>query len=379
VEVSTYAAAEMPSTPIHQLPEALWDPGYTCTGQMQRVPSSRTEDCLVQSWGGRYLWLRLRLKGDGYTTPAVQAIRVHYPRSSYLQYLPAVYSADQESRWFLERFLSIFQTEWDDLEQRIAEIGRYFDPEAVPAGKALAYLARWLALPLEGDWDWEQKRRLLAAIPDLYRRRGTAQGLRAYLQVYLHNITSLDPEAQGAYPQIVEGFQERDRLLLSVPDLATLDSGSPLWGPAQVGRLQLDVFSREGEVRLVSPGDPQGDLFHEYAHRFRVFMPAAWVRTAQQERMIRRALDAEKPAHTCYDLCLVEPRFRVGLQSTVGLDTIIGPYPVAYLACPHDDVPPSRPPRHRLGYDTILAGEPEDRLGMQLAPGIRVGVDTILS
>ena len=63
---------------------------------------------------------------------------------------------------------------------------------------------------------------------------------------------------------------------------------------------------------MVSTGDPQRDAFHEYAHRFRVFVPAAWVRSAEDERMVRRAVDAEKPAHTAYELCLVEPRFRVG-------------------------------------------------------------------
>jgi hypothetical protein len=147
-----------------------------------------------------------------------------------------------------------------------------------------------------------------------------------------------------------------------------------------VGRLQLGVFAREGEVRLVSTGDPQRELFHEYAHRFRVFVPASWVRTAQDERMVRRALDAEKPAHTRYDLCLIEPRFRVGLQSTVGLDTMIGDYPVARLACRHAaDVPPSRPPRHRLGYDTILGRRLADGPSLQLAPGTRIGLETILT
>jgi phage tail-like protein len=335
---------------------------------------------LIQSREGQYLWLKLQLAGDGYTTPAVGSMWVHYPRESYLQYLPAVYAADDESRWFLERFLSIFQTEWDDLERRIEEIARYFDPQAVPGGDFLTYLARWLALPLEGAWDWKQKRHLLEAAPQIYPRRGMIDGLRDYLRIYLQNITGLAPEDRTDYPQIVEGFRERQRLMLSVEDLATLGRGAPLWSPSAVGRLQLDVFAREGEVRLVSIGDPERDLFHEYAHRFRIFVPAAWVRTAEDERMVRRALDAEKPAHTRYDLCLVEPRFRVGLQSTIGLDTVIGAYPVARLACPHEtDAPPSRPPRHCLGYDTILAGRPADGPSLQLAPGTRVGLDTILT
>jgi phage tail-like protein len=457
VIVSTFAhETQLTTDYIQRLPEESWDTQHAIIGQMQPPPGTSTQskpdhlhEFLVQSREGRYLWLRLILKGDGHGTPIVRAIRAHYPRSSYLAYLPAVFAADDESRWFLERFLSVFQTEWDDLERRIEEISRYFDPNAVPAGDALQYLARWLALPLEGGWDEEQKRRLLTAASLIYRQRGTIDGLRDYLRVYLQNITGLalapehssfkitdqslkDLKSEGVpdsvlrkleiirnqeivgekkllgileavigdeqtakfksvilnlastepleYPQIIEGFRERQRLMLSIDNLGDLGQGAPLWGPSQVGRLQLDVFAREGEVRLVSTGDPERDLLHEYAHRFRVFVPAAWVRTAEHERMVRRALDAEKPAHTCYDLCLVEPRFRVGLQSTVGLDTIIGAYPAARLACPHEmDAPPSRPPRHRLGYDTILAGESAADAGMRLTPSTRVGIDTILT
>jgi phage tail-like protein len=387
VVVSTYTNEESKSDEaIRQLPEDWWETCYAITGQMQappqpgnKSPAPRSPDVLVQSRSGRYLWVRLQLKGDGFGTPAVTALRIHYPRASYLDFLPAVFAADDESRWFLERYLSIFQTDWDALEGEIADISRYFDPKAVPSGPALDYLARWLALPLEGAWDAEQKRRLLVAAPQIYAQRSTPQSLQHYLQVYIHNVTGLSPAAQSDYPLIVEGFRERQFLQMSLGEFGVLGQGAPLWGPSIVGRLQLDVFANTGEVRLVSTGDPERDVFHQYAHRFRVFLPAAWVRTAEAERMIHRALDAEKPAHTQYDLCLVEPRVRVGLQSTVGLDTIIGGYPVARLACAQDsDAAPSQAPRHRLGYDTILAGQPAAAGGTQLRPATRVGIDTIL-
>lgn len=393
--VSSYTNAQLRSDEdIRGLPDHLWDTEFAIVGQMQPPPQNPTKksemlsgvedqvekEFLIQSQEGQYLWLKIELRGDGYATPAVHSIRVHYPRQSYLEDLPAVYSADDESRRFLERFLSIFQTEWDDLEGRIDEIARYFDPKAVPAGAFLEYLASWLELPLEGAWGQEQKRNLLTVAPGIISERGTSDGLRQYLQVYLQNISGLTPTKQQNYPQIVEGFREREHFMLSIEDSANLGRGAPLWSPAVVGRLQLGVFAREGEVRLVSTGDPERDLFHEFAHRFRVFVPAAWIKTAADERMLRRALDEEKPAHTHYDLCLIEPRFRVGLQSTVGLDTIIGDYPVARLSCPHDtDTPPSRPPRHRLGYDTILAGDPTAEAGLRLTPSARVGVDTILT
>jgi phage tail-like protein len=318
-------------------------------------------DFLVQSGVGRFLSLRVRLESDGFSTPVVDSAKIHYPRESYLQYLPATYSSDDEGRVFLERFLAIFQTEWDAFDRTIDEEERFFDPDSVPAGPFLEYLARqWLALPLEGDWNDEQKRRLLSAAPKLYPHRGQLAGLRDFISVYLANMAGLETEdiRTMGFPAIVEGFRERTHLFASSGSAARLGFGAPLWSATVKRRLQLGVYSQEGEAELVSAGDPEHDLFAQYAHRFRLSVPAGWVRTAAQERMLRRALDAEKPAHTQYDLCLVESRFRLDAQSTVGVDTIIGAAPSLRLGCTDcTDVPPSLPPHGRLGYDTVLASQ----------------------
>jgi phage tail-like protein len=375
VTVSTFADQRArPDDEIAALPAAAWGTpqGFMGEATPPDAPASATAaEFAVQSVAGRYLWVRVELAGDGYVSPAVGAIRAHYPRESYLSYLPAVYEADEESRRFMERFLAIFQTEWEGLEQTVHEVERCFDPDAVPPGPLLAELARWLALPLEGDWDDAQRRRLLAAAPALVPLRGTLEGVRGYLRVYLENMTGLDL-AGGGYPEISEGFRERARLLLGLDELSELGGpAAPLWSPDVVGRLQLDVVAREGEVRMVSTGDPERDLFHEHAHRFRVFVPAAWVRTATDEEMVRRAVDAEKPAHADYALCLVEPRLQVGVQSTVGLDTIVGAHPLVELACADgDDSAPSRAPRGRLGLDTVIGGAPASPT-MRLEPGPR--------
>lgn len=143
VVVSTYTDGQLRRPEeIQALSEHLWDTRYAVIGPMQPPPDlaarpDGVREFLIQSREGQYLWLRLQLGGDGYSTPAVGSIRVHYPRESYLTYLPAVYSADDESRWFLERFLPIFQTEWDELERRIGDIAQYFDPDAVPSGDFL--------------------------------------------------------------------------------------------------------------------------------------------------------------------------------------------------------------------------------------------------
>jgi phage tail-like protein len=375
VDISTYTSDAAAANPPPAL-SPLWSAGYTAVGQLQppsgpmptlaelapEPPAPPPGDFLVQSRQGQYLWLMIRLRSDGFGTPALRGLRVHFPRESYLQYLPAIYSTDETSRWFLERYLSIFQTEWDDLERRISTLPALFDSEAVPAGLFLDALAQRFGLPIERQWSDEQRRTLLLGMRDFYTRRGTAAGLRAYLQAYLQNMSGLTPAEQNCYPLLTEGWRERRRLELAPPDEQASDALLRLWSPSEVGRLHIGAYARVGQARLVDTGDPPRDIFHAFAHRFRVYVPSAWVRTAAAERMLRRALEAEKPAHVAYELCLVEARFRVGVQSTIGFDTILGDYPQARLACPNQDdqeLPPSRAPRYRLGYDMVLGGVPQ--------------------
>src|SRR5262249_31586950 len=106
---------------------------------------------------------------------------------------------------------------------------------------------------------------------------------------------------------------------------------------------------------LVSTGDPERDFFHHFAHRFRIYAPAVWVRTSEQERLLRRAIEAELPAHLKYDLCLIEAGIRVDIQSTVGLDTIIGEPPRWRWPGEPEERAQSRPPLNRLGESAELS------------------------
>jgi phage tail-like protein len=422
LKVETFASNGAPPAPA----DPNWEACYQASGAMpsRRTPPRRVGSCphpaipnprptkpnaasvgrphefLVQSRGGRYLWIRVTLCGNGYATPAISALTVHYPRASYLDYLPGVYRAEDDSSRFLEQFLSGFQTTWDDLHCEISNIARYFDPKGVPAGDPLTYLAGWLALPLEETWTDEQRRRLLVAAPKLtagrgphhIAGRGSVAGLRDFLRVILANIAGDDVEKQTDFPALVEGFRERRRLTVGVrgqdrvgwveePEAGAqrVEHGTALWSEAVVGRLRLGSFEREGRARVVSTGTPGLDLYQHHAHRFRVIVPAGWIASADAERMFRRAVEAEKPAHTQYELCLVEARFRVGVQSTVGHDTILGEPARLRLAGTCDtDTAPSRPPRHRLGYDTILAVAP-DGAELRLDAGTRLGIDAVIS
>jgi len=76
---------------------------------------------------------------------------------------------------------------------------------------------------------------------------------------------------------------------------------------------------------FVSPQDEYArPLFAEVAHRFtaRVYRGHAYSDAAAGT--VRAVLERERPAHTTYHVCVVEPRMRVGVQARVGIDAVVG-------------------------------------------------------
>jgi phage tail-like protein len=68
-------------------------------------------------------------------------------------------------------------------------------------------------------------------------------------------------------------------------------------------------------------------LFDDTGHHFVVRVNAHEVTSPQRIAQLRAVLEAEKPAHTTYDLCAVEPTFKVGFQARVGVDTYVAAAP----------------------------------------------------
>lgn len=64
-------------------------------------------------------------------------------------------------------------------------------------------------------------------------------------------------------------------------------------------------------------------LFEDVAHQFTVQLYRGQVQTEADLARIQRVIEHEKPAYTTYQICLIEPKMRIGLQSTIGIDTIV--------------------------------------------------------
>ena len=139
----------------------------------------------ISAIGGRYLKLVLTLHKDGEDAPVLRKVTINYPRPPYLSYLPALYQDDSASKDFLERFLSIFESEMYDLEETISRIPDLFDPSRTPE-RFVPWLAEWLSLDLY-QLLGEKNRAYILRARGFYGQKGTAPGLASLVSFLTGN------------------------------------------------------------------------------------------------------------------------------------------------------------------------------------------------
>ncbi len=193
------------------------------------------------------------------------------PVSTYVTYLPAVLQ-----RPFMQQFLLGFEAiltggvaapaigstspPAQGIEQIIAGISTYFDPQATPS-EFLPWLAQWAATSLRADWDETTQRNFLSQVVPLYQQRGTAAGLAAVLSL------SLATAASGSSDNV------------SIQELTFSTSGEEM--PAHYFEVTVTV----------STSDP--------------------TLLARKAREVRAIIDREKPAHTFYGLKIQYPAMQI--------------------------------------------------------------------
>jgi phage tail-like protein len=218
-------------------------------------------------------------------------------QSTYLAYLPEIYRETD----FIGRFLKIFEKvlsgidddvplkhevneethEYPGVDQLLDRICDYFDAGSAPL-EFLDWLAGWAALELPEDWPEEVKRRLIPQIVQLYKERGTKDGLEKFLEIYFKD----------------------EKIKVSIDEW---------YSPFQVG-----VISTVGVDTAIGGGPP--GFF-----TVKVFIPEPDLQLKKRsEKAIRMIIDREKPAHTYYRLEVVMPFMQIGVHSTLGKDTVVG-------------------------------------------------------
>lgn len=238
-------------------------------------PLVNPKDALIHNTAGRYLWLRIELIGSETKTPLLKSIQVDFPRRSYLAYLPAVYQENEQSRDFLERFLSLFKTFYSANEHQIGRLEKYFDADFV-SGDFLLWLGSWLAVAVDENWAEEKLRQLIKKAPRLYKKRGTREGIQEILKIYT-----------GEKPFVVEQFQLRHGL---------------------IEKYYEDLLDR---------------LYGTDPYEFCILLKPFLVETTDQRSTVKSIVNSEKPAYTRANVIMLEPWISLDLYTYIGVNTYL--------------------------------------------------------
>jgi phage tail-like protein len=311
LRVSTLTApADIDPGRLAEVPEARWATPLL-------IGEHDLPEVLVQSPPGRNMWLRIELMGDGDATPQLRSVTVYAPRHSSMSYLPHPFHEEPVSANFLDRYLSYFDTVFSEIETRIEGFAGYLDPYGVPR-EFLPWLGSWFDIEFLAQWPEATQRRFVRQAIVLFRQRGTIAGLQEMIRLHTG--------VREPFPVMLEHFRLRT-----------------LTEPLHLGGHEF-----------------QFDPAREIAHNFTVIMPAAVVADVVTEQRLRAFIDEQKPAHTRYQLLLVRPGIRIGCQSAIGIDTIIGTQasqPIGEVVLDLDSlIAAETETRPRLGSFRILSG-----------------------
>jgi phage tail-like protein len=316
VQIFTYAGSAAPSYDLSS-PTPFSDPAWL------GAPRDAL-DQLILNENANQLWIGGILRTETSATPTLHQMRLEYGRNTYATFLPMLYRGNGAQSDLLERFMALHQSVLGGIEDEIAGMPRLFDPLAAPDPSPpswLEWLSSWLTFALDGNWSEPQKRQYLMSAFRLFQRRGTVEGLLEYLRIYA-----------GVKAHIQEpGLHTTMWSLGTVSNLGFSTMLAP--GPAQ-GAV-VGTSATLDQSHLTEDVDLGAALYDDIAHEFCIQVYCAELNRPGAMAALQAVIAQEKPAHTECHVCGIDARMRVGVQTRVGIDTIVaaGP-PIAGLGTP---------------------------------------------
>ena len=129
-------------------------------------------------------------------------VLLHDIKGRYIWFCIEIYSGQEENvgieNMFLDQYLSIFQSIYDDFNQRFANSSALLEP-AVTEMDFLQFMAEWLNIVNTNIWSEDKLRNLIRMAPAVFRKRGTRQGLLDVIELFT-----------GEPPLIIEQWQIRE-------------------------------------------------------------------------------------------------------------------------------------------------------------------------
>lgn len=236
------------------------------------------EDELLFDVKGRYLWFAAELSSGQEEKPRLKNMTFYFPKETWMKHLPGVYGNDRESADFLERYLGIFQTVYEDMEREIRQDAAYLEPRVTD--KAFLHrIARWMDMGNTSMWSDARLRRLMEAAPRLLRLRGTKRGLSEIISIYT-----------GEEPIIVEEWQTRE-------------------------------YGQDGERRKQLE-----ELYGRDPNMFTILIKEEYMSSASDYQAILSLIREEAPAYMEVNIVPLKPWIFLGRYSYLGINSRLEHY-----------------------------------------------------
>lgn len=262
-----------------RIPELICDPDCPAAEKKRLLEPLKCRealfprDILLHEAKGRYLFFTAELFSQGGQPPSISKMVLYFPREDWLAFLPGVYRKKEAGADFTSRFLSVFQSFYDDMDERIRKSSRLLNVRDTSM-ECLLQIAGWFHIRDVYLWPEDRLRRLLAEASGLYPRAGTAQGMLDMIRLYT-----------GETPFLIEcGL---------LPETDPLYSGNPF---------ECILLVRE-----------------------------QYMSTVKEREALACLAEQMKPAHMEVRLAALKPRIALGGYCYLGINSEIGRYQPARL------------------------------------------------
>ncbi len=325
------------------------------------IPRDASDYPLLDSTG-RYFYLKVALMSlHNTSSPSLKNIKIMYPPSTFLKYLPGIYRKDSKSSQFLEKFLSIFKTFYDEIDSDIYNFARYLDATSTP-DDFLKWLSSLISLSYDQQWSNVVVRELLLKAPELYKKRGTKEGLIETIRVYL-DLSSNKNEFQNKFNnQSIIDTSNYDSLYVSEQNNQSMNEikNNDLENSEESSKYKMSESDWYSHSHTKTEGYDE-DWFDKYGFKIlenqeiydcfeenipnkirsnmttkdnfeKIFPndPFSFLVLLDESRLSKEHIDAikwivdtEKPAHTEANFHLIMPWFYLGSVTYLGVNSIL--------------------------------------------------------
>ncbi|GMB10787.1 MAG: hypothetical protein NkDv07_0711 [Candidatus Improbicoccus devescovinae] len=141
------------------------------------------DDNLLFDITGRYLWICIEgIIYESIGKIKIKEMKIEFPRKSFIRFLPEIYQMTKNDSFF-SRFMAIFQSLYDDIDDKIDYAPSNFDPLS-NSSDFLRWIAHWFSIHDMDIWQEDKLRLLVSDAMKLFKIKGTCESIRLIVETY---------------------------------------------------------------------------------------------------------------------------------------------------------------------------------------------------